>query len=168
MIKFWLPLLFALSLILFLTTELDMIDEPMNKDYEILLVKLTSGDLLISYVDQQDPDKIELYRPIEIRFLNNGMIVAHGLALWMPFSDSETFLVDRKHVVLLESPNITIQDGYAKSTYSMYTNRTSEYEHEDDFDEDNESEALSELKGKNREIFEAMMTLVSNNSIKLN
>jgi len=145
-----------------------MIDEPMNKDYEILLVKLTSGDLLISYTDQQDPDKIELYRPIEIRFLNNGIMVAHGLSLWMPFSDSETFLVDRKHIVLIEFPNISIQDGYAKSAYSMYTNRASEYEHKDQFDEENESEIIPELKGKNREIFEAMMTLVSNNSIKLN
>lgn len=147
-----------------------MSDHSLEKDYEILLVKLTSGENLISYVDTQDPDKIELYRPIEIRLTMNGYTTVHILTVWMPFSENETFLVDRKHVVMLESPLISVQKGYTQSAYSNYSSRDfSEDGEEEDYEEYNDEgeEIQPELKGNNRKVFEAMMELASNNSIKI-
>ena len=164
-------LLFIFIILLFIAGETLMSDHSLEKDYEILLVKLTSGENLISYVDTQDPDKIELYRPIEIRLTMNGYTTLHILSIWMLFSENETFLVDRKHVVMLESPLISVQKGYTQSAYSNYSSRDfsdDEEESEEEYYDDYEGEEIQpELKGNNRKVFEAMMELASNNSIKI-
>lgn len=151
-----------------------MSDHPLEKDYEILLVKLTSGENLISYVDTQDPDTIELYRPIEIKLTIDGYTTMHVLTIWNPFTDSETFLVDRKHVVMLQSPLIAVQKGYVTSAYNNYSSRNldeeSDYDKnfdEEEYFEDEGQEIEPEMKGSNRKVFEAMMELASNNSIQI-
>ena len=158
----------TLIILVLITGEKLMSDYSLEKDYEILLVKLTSGENLISYIDTQDPDKIELYRPIEIRLITDGPSTMHILTEWMPFTETETFLVDKRHVVMLQLPLIEVQKSYVQSAYSNYSSEEHNFYSDQDEDEEGEDKHIEpELKGNNRKIFEAMLELASNNSIKI-
>tara|TARA_R110000824_G_scaffold262818_2_gene451482 strand:+ start:493 stop:942 length:450 start_codon:yes stop_codon:yes gene_type:complete len=137
--------------------------------YEILVLKLTSGDTVVSYADISDPDSIRLYRPLEVRWMT-GQRSGHGLLPWMPFSESEVYNVHRKNIVVMETPIKVMIDGYISSC-DMYDEEPTRYKYTEErnkeWEEEFGTEGIRFADQQSEQVYEAMLQRLANTHMKV-
>ena len=82
---------------------------------DVVSIKLSNGDELISRFDEETADSVKINRPLALTMSGQGL----GMIPWMFLGDSDSVTLSKSHVVAMVPSKKDAADQYLQGTTSI-------------------------------------------------